>query len=66
MTISIIAESIVMLSVVYSECHKIGLYAKCHYAECHYAECHYAECHYAECHYAERHCTECRGDEHLN
>jgi hypothetical protein len=26
-----------MLSVMYTECHKLALYAECHYAECHYA-----------------------------
>jgi hypothetical protein len=29
----------VMLSVIYANCRKIGLYAECHYAECRYAEC---------------------------
>jgi hypothetical protein len=28
-----------MLSVVFSELHKLALYAECHYAECRYAEC---------------------------
>jgi hypothetical protein len=28
-----------MLSVVYSECHKLALYAECLYAECCSAEC---------------------------
>jgi hypothetical protein len=45
-----------MLSVIYFQCLKIGLYAECHYAQCHYAESHYAECRYDECPYAE-----CRG-----
>jgi hypothetical protein len=47
---------LLILSVIYAECHKYAHYAQCHYAECRYAECHYAECRYAECHYAE-----CRG-----
>jgi hypothetical protein len=34
----------VMLSDIYAECLKIGLYDECQYAECHYAECSYAEC----------------------
>ncbi len=53
-----------MLSVIYTECLKLGHYAQCCYAECHYAEClklgHYAQCCYAECHYAECHNAECR------
>jgi hypothetical protein len=49
-------QSVVMLSVCYTECHKWAYYAECHYAKRHYAERHYAECHYAEC----RH-RECRG-----
>jgi hypothetical protein len=57
---------LLMLSVIYAECHKYAHYAECHYAECcyaecHYAECHYAECHYAECRYAECHYAECQG-----
>jgi hypothetical protein len=28
-----------MLSDIYVNCRKIGLYAECHYAECRYAEC---------------------------
>ncbi len=33
-----------MLTVVYSECRKVALYAECHYAEYARAECRYAEC----------------------
>jgi hypothetical protein len=33
-----------MLSVMYTECHKLAIYAECHNAECHYAECDYDEC----------------------
>ncbi len=29
----------ILPTVVYAECHKSALYAKCHYAECHFAEC---------------------------
>jgi hypothetical protein len=55
-----------MLSFVYTECHKLALYAEGHYAESLYAECHYAECIHAEgqnaeCLYAECHYAECRG-----
>jgi hypothetical protein len=32
-----------MLSVIYADSNKIGLYAECHYTECRYAECHDAE-----------------------
>ncbi len=28
-----------MPSVVYAECHKLALFAKCRYGECHYGEC---------------------------
>ncbi len=28
-----------MQSVIYGECHREALYAKCSYTECHYAEC---------------------------
>ncbi len=56
MTLSIMTFSIMvkcgytvsfMLTVMYSECHKLALYAECHNAECRYAMCHYAECHVA-------------------
>jgi hypothetical protein len=33
-----------MLNVMYTECHKIGLYAECHYAQCRNAKCRCAEC----------------------
>jgi hypothetical protein len=32
-------ECFFMLSVMYSECHKLTLYAECRFAECRYAEC---------------------------
>jgi hypothetical protein len=31
--------SVILLTVTYSECHTLALYAECHYAECYYAEC---------------------------
>jgi hypothetical protein len=34
--------NVVMLNVIYAECHKKALYAECGYAECRYAECRYA------------------------
>jgi hypothetical protein len=36
--------SVVMLNVIYAECHKKTLYAEFRCDECHYAECRYAEC----------------------
>jgi len=36
-------QSIVMLSVIYAECHIQALYILYHYGECHYAKCHYVE-----------------------
>ncbi len=38
MTLSII-QNIVMLCVIYAECHIQAIYAECHYAERRYAEC---------------------------
>jgi hypothetical protein len=34
---------LIMLSVVFAECHMKGFYAECHYAECRYAEYHGAK-----------------------
>jgi hypothetical protein len=38
-----------MLNVIFSECHKLALFAECHYAECRYSECRNAEGRYAKC-----------------
>jgi hypothetical protein len=38
-TPSTYGRGIVMLSVLYAECHILALYAECHSAELHYAEC---------------------------
>jgi hypothetical protein len=51
-TLSIIAESIIMLSVIYADCPYDECQIKAPYAECHikasYAKCRFAECRYAE------------------
>ncbi len=44
MIVGLLCSVSFMPSVVYTECHKLALYAECHCAECRYAECHYAEC----------------------
>ncbi len=38
-----------MISVIYTQCHKLYHSVESHYAENHYAECRYAECHFADC-----------------
>jgi hypothetical protein len=36
--------SVLMLSVIYAQCHMLASFAEFHYAECRYVECRYAEC----------------------
>jgi hypothetical protein len=47
-----VAFVIVMLNVVYAECHVLYSYAECLFVERHVFHC-YAECRYAESCYAE-------------
>ncbi len=37
--LSVIRMIIIMLNVIYAECHNSADFAECHYAECHQAEC---------------------------
>ncbi len=41
--------SVVMMGIIYAQCHKQTYNVEYHYAECHYAKSRYAECHYAQC-----------------
>jgi hypothetical protein len=49
-TLSIMTQrngSVVMMGIIYAQCHKQTYNVEYHYAECHYAKSRYAECHYA-------------------
>jgi hypothetical protein len=41
--------SVIMLNVIYAECHNLVHYAECCYAACHHAVYCYVVCHYTEC-----------------